>query len=119
MCQNNTFYKIDADCVGLLEENIPWALNRQWLDLLAKSGSPLFVSMQPSRITGEIADDLKKAFEINSKQTDIAKPLDWTYNDTPQVWEINGERVEYDFTMDSPIEMCKYTFVSLNSKLPF
>ena len=119
MCQNNTFYKIDADCVGLLEENIPWALNRQWLDLLAKSGSPLFVSMQPSRITGEIADDLKKAFEINSKQTDIARPLDWTYNDTPQVWEINGERVEYDFTMDSPIEMCKYTFVSLNSKLPF
>lgn len=60
MCQNNTFYKIDADCVGLMEKNIDWRLNRQWLDLLARSGSPLFVSMQPSQITDAIADDLKK-----------------------------------------------------------
>ena len=43
MCQNNTFYKIDADCVGLMEKNIDWRLNRQWLDLLARSGSPLFL----------------------------------------------------------------------------
>jgi alpha-galactosidase len=119
MCQNNTFYKIDADCVGLLEDNIPWALNRQWLDLLARSGSPLFVSMQPSRITGEIEVDLKRAFEINSKQTDVAKPLDWTYNDTPQVWDINGERIEYDFTMDCPITLSKNIYTSLSSSLPF
>ena len=119
MCQNNTFYKIDADCVGLLEDNIPWSLNRQWLDLLARSGSPLFVSMQPSRITDEIASDLKAAFETNSKQTDVAKPIDWTYNDTPQVWEINGERVEYDFTMDQPTALSKRTYTSLSGELPF
>lgn len=101
MCQNDTFYKIDADCVGLMGKNIDWKLNRQWLDLLAKSGSPLFVSMEPCQITKEIEKDLKEAFKVAAKQTDTAKPLDWTYNNTPQLWEINGETVHYDFIMNS------------------
>ena len=67
----------------------------------------------------EIASDLKAAFKINSEQTDVAKPLDWMYNDTPQVWDINGERVEYDFTMDCPISLSKRGYVSLSGALPF
>lgn len=108
MCQNDTFYKIDADCVGLLGKNIDWRLNRQWLDLLAKSGSPLFVSMQPSEITDEIAADLEKAFEANSVQNDVAIPLDWMYNNTPQSWLINGENVEYDFILDTYPTLTKH-----------
>lgn len=41
--QHNTFYHIDADCVGIFGM-IPWEKNRQWADVLAKSGTPLFVS---------------------------------------------------------------------------
>lgn len=100
MCQNDTFYKIDADCVGLMEKNIPWELNRQWLDLLAKSGSPLFVSMQPKQVTNEIFYELKKAFEINSRQEDVLEPLDWMYNNQPQKWCLNGEEINYDFVME-------------------
>ena len=35
MPQHGKFYACDADCVGLTSQ-IPWELNRQWLDLLAQ-----------------------------------------------------------------------------------
>jgi len=108
MCQNDTFYKVDADCVGLLGDKIPWKLNRQWLDLLARSGSPLFVSMQPSAITPEIFEDLKEAFKINSVQKETAEPLDWMYNNQPQRWLIDGKEVLYDFIMDDYPRMAGY-----------
>ena len=101
LCQNDSFYKIDADCVGILGERIDWKLNKQWLELLAKSGSPLFVSVQPSAMTEEMRADLKEAFAINSIQENEAEPLDWTYNNSPQQWMIDGERKEFDFVMDS------------------
>ena len=99
--QNGSFYAVDADCVGILEDNIPWSLNRQWLELLAKSGSPLFVSAQPSALTEEMKADLKKAFQINSIQKDVAIPLDWQYNNTPDRWLINEEKVTFDWIQNT------------------
>jgi len=101
LCQNNSFYKVDADCVGILGDRIDWKLNKQWLELLAKSGSPLFVSVQPSVMTEEMKRDLKEAFKINSIQENETEPLDWTYNNSPQRWMIDGEQKEFDFVMDS------------------
>ena len=108
ICQNDIFYKVDADCVGLMGDNIPWKLNRQWLDLLAKSGSPLFVSMQPSAITDEIKKDLKEAFKINSVQKEVLEPLDWMHNNQPHKWLIDGKETEYDFIMDSLPKLIGY-----------
>jgi len=103
MAQNGAFYVIDADCVGILDDNIPWELNGRWLDLLAKSGTPLFVSAKPESLTEEMKVALKEAFARSSVQTDVAQPLDWEYNKTPVVWSINGEVVEYDwFTEELP-----------------
>lgn len=101
LCQNNSFYKADADCVGVIKDKIDWKLNRQWLDLLAKSGTPLFVSLQPEAITDEMKSDLREAFKINSVQNDTAEPIDWLYNNQPCSWIINGEKTEYDFVMNS------------------
>ncbi len=101
LCQNDAFYKVDADCVGVMGDYIDWKLNRQWLDLLARSGSPLFVSLQPDKLTEEMKQDLTEAFRINSVQKDVAEPLDWQYNNQPQQWDISGDLVEYDFVMDS------------------
>ena len=42
MAQQDTFYQADADCVGITGK-VAWEKNRQWLDVLAKSGTPLFV----------------------------------------------------------------------------
>ncbi len=100
LCQNGAFYMVDADCVGVRDKTIPWSLNRQWLELLAKSGSPLFASIKPAELTEEMKADFIEAYKINSVQTDNAEPLDWTYNKEPQKWLINGEEVEYDFIED-------------------
>ena len=69
--------------------------------MLAKSGTPLFVSAQPQSLTDEMKEQLKKAYAINSVQKDIAEPVDWQYNKIPSVWMINGERVEYDWVLDT------------------
>lgn len=101
LCQNNAFYRVDADCVGILENYIDWKLNKQWMDLLSKSGSPLFVSIQPKALTEEMKKDLTEAFQRNSVQCDVAEPLDWEYNNSPQWWMINGEETKYNLVMDS------------------
>lgn len=41
--QHNKFYAVDGDCVGLTTD-ISWERNKQWLQLLAESGAPLFIS---------------------------------------------------------------------------
>lgn len=103
LAQNGAFYVVDADCIGILNDYIPWSLNSRWLELLSKSGTPLFVSARPASLTEEMKAALKEAFVRSSVQTDIAEPLDWEYNKTPMVWSFNGERVEYDwFTEELP-----------------
>ena len=99
--QNGRFYMIDADCVGILEHNIPWELNRQWLDLLARSGSPLFVSCQKGILSEKQENEVKKAFSISSVQKNKAIPQDWEYNTIPQKWIIDGELTEYDWFLQS------------------
>ena len=54
MPQHGAFFAVDADCVGQTAANsIPWEKNRQWLDLLAHSGTPLFVSFKRGSVTPE------------------------------------------------------------------
>ena len=94
LIQNDVFYVIDADCVGIMNK-IDWKLNKQWLDVLAKSSSPLFVSCDPYLVTDEIKNDLKEAFKINEKQNNICRPVDWLDKKLPTTWEIDGQLVKY------------------------
>ena len=96
LIQNDVFYKIDADCVGIMGL-ISWEKNKQWLDVLAKSGSPLFVSCDPKDATEEIKEDLRKAFIINEQQSNVCYPVDYSNNLLPNKWSIDGEIVEYDW----------------------
>ena len=50
--QHNTFYAADGDCVGLTTK-VPWEKNKQWLQLLAESSAPLFISAQPEALGEE------------------------------------------------------------------
>lgn len=95
LAQNEAFYMCDADCVGILEDNIPWEKNRQWLHLLSCSNSPLFVSCSKN-LTEEQKTDLSeayKAFHI----THTIKPVDIYENKTPSEWLIDGETVKYNW----------------------
>lgn len=101
LCQNRSFYMVDADCVGIYETHIDWELNRQWLDLLAHSGSPLFISAQPEAVTPSIATELSSALKANAIQSDCAEPIDWLYHMVPERWCINGKTQCYDFIQNS------------------
>ncbi len=96
LIQNGTFYMADADCVGI-SGAIGWAYNRQWLDVLARTGSPLFVSCKPGVLNADELAELKAAWAVNSVQKNEARPLDWMENETPALWEIDGEVVRYNW----------------------
>lgn len=92
MCQHNTFFAHDADCVGLTER-IPWALNRQWLELLAASGTPLFVS---AGWTGrEQRAALHDAFRRAAEPQTPAEPLDWMETTCPRAWRQGEEDLHF------------------------
>lgn len=95
LAQNGAFYVVDADCVGILDNNIPWEKNRQWLDVLSKSDTALFTSC--ATLTDEEKADIKKAYLEIQKDHSI-KPLDIFENLTPSAWEIDGEKVNYDWS---------------------
>lgn len=92
LAQNGAFYLVDADCVGILGDHIPWDKNRQWLDLLSKSGTALFVSC--NRADEQQTRDLRTAF-LAAQQPHTIVPLDWTDTKLPQRWLIDGEPVTY------------------------
>ncbi len=95
LAQNEAFYMCDADCVGILKSYIPWEKNKQWLDLLSYSNTPLFISCN-NTITEEMRRDIKKAYKTFNEPHDFA-PVDIFDTRVPKVWDIDGERVTYNW----------------------
>ncbi|MBR6410175.1 MAG: hypothetical protein IKS35_02190 [Clostridia bacterium] len=77
LMQNRTFFAADADCVGFLPNAIPWEQNLEWATLLAKSGSPLFISCAYGTLSGEQRAVMKELYVLASKQTEDPEPADW------------------------------------------
>ena len=96
LCQHDAFFAVDADCVGLTAE-IPWEKNRQWLDVLARSGTPLFVSADPAAVGPAQRDALEEAFARAAGIQPPAAPLDWLENTCPRRWRFGAEEVTYDW----------------------
>jgi alpha-galactosidase len=88
--QHNTFFAADPDCVGLTQD-VPWEMNAQWMDLVARSGTPLFVSIDPIVVGNEQEKALKDALAMAAKPQPIGEPLDWLETTCPQTWRFNGE----------------------------
>lgn len=103
LMQNGIFYMADADCVGITGA-ISWDLNKMWLDVLAKSGSPLFVSCKPGVLNESELADLKEGWKINSVQENTCRPLDWMENQYPERWLIDGEEVCYNWYTEEGID---------------
>ena len=93
LAQNEAFYMCDADCVGILDDNIPWEKNKQWLHLLSYSNTPLFVSCA-DKLTDEQKKDLTQAYRVYQDIHTI-KPIDIFENLTPSKWEIDNKIIEY------------------------
>jgi alpha-galactosidase len=100
MPQHGTFFAADADCVGLTPQ-VPWRLNRQWLDLLARSGTPLFVSPHPDALNDDTRAALREAFALAAAPQEPAEPLDWLATTCPRRWRFgDGEEVTYHWHHD-------------------
>jgi alpha-galactosidase len=92
--QHGAFYVADADCVGVTAA-VPWALNRQWLDLLARSGTMLFVSLAPDALGAEQRRDLREALALAATPQPLGEPLDWQRTVYPERWQLMGRERRY------------------------
>lgn len=96
MPHHHHFYSADGDCVGLTDA-VPWQKNRQWMQLLAESSTPLFISAQ-EKATGKTQQEfIKQSFAQASKPQPVAEPLDWLTNQFPQRWRLNGKEVRFNW----------------------
>lgn len=96
MPQHNAFYAHDADCVGITNQ-LDWNINRRWLDVLAKSGTPLFISIGDDAYTPQIKADITEAFKMAVSNSDVSRPVDWMENRIPQTWESAFGRDSYEW----------------------
>jgi len=96
IAQNNHFYATDGDCVGLTKE-IAWARNKQWMHLLAESGTPLFISAEPEALGEEQRQFIKTCFAKAAKKQPAGEPLDWLTNQRPAKWMLNGREVIFNW----------------------
>ena len=83
--QHGAFFALDADCVPITTET-PWACNRQWLDLVARSGTVLMVSPQPAAMGPEQREAVRAAFEIATSGSETIAD-NWQNNTTPDRWQ--------------------------------
>jgi alpha-galactosidase len=94
--QHGAFFAADADCVGITSK-VPWHFNQQWMDLLARSGTPFFVSVNPAEINkGQqkvIGEALRRAAIIQP----LGEPIDWLDSTTPEHWRFGNEEQVYDW----------------------
>jgi alpha-galactosidase len=80
--------------------DIPWSLTRQWLDLVARSGTALFISVDPAAIQAEHKPAIKAALAEAAHTHPAAAPLHWTDTMTPQDWNLDGKPVRYNWYED-------------------
>ena len=76
---------------------VPWEKNRQWLDLLAGSGTPLFVSVAPDSLNAEQKAELRAALETASKPLPAAEPLSWLNDCCPAKWRFGTKEKRYSW----------------------
>ena len=97
MVQHETFYEADGDCVGLTKD-VPWTKNKQWMELLAKSSAPLFISAQPDAVGEEQKEFIKQSFINAARPQPIAEPVDWLTNSLPSKWKLDSQEVDFDWS---------------------
>lgn len=96
MPQHRIFYDCDADCAPITDE-IDWRLSSSWLDVLSRSGTPLFVSIDPRKAGAEQKQAVREAFRRAATNTEPAEPLDWQETTAPRIWRSAYGVAEYDF----------------------
>ena len=94
--ENGTLFAADPDCAGLAEAGaIPWEKNRQWIDLLGRSGMPMFISWRRTLADANVRAALADALRLASTPRPTAEALDWMENPVPTRWRTSSGPVSY------------------------
>ena len=85
--ENGTLFAADPDCAGLVSEGaIPWEKNRQWIDLLSRSGMPFFISWRRSLADGTVRKEISRAFCRAARSNRTVQAVDWFKTSVPHRW---------------------------------
>ena len=97
--QHNRFFTVDADCVPCTPQT-PWELNQRFLELVARSGTALFLSIDPTARTERSDRALSDGIRLALSGGDASgiEPLDWLVNTTPNAWRTGNESIHYDWS---------------------
>ena len=98
LAQHGAFFTLDADCVPSTR-GTDWALNRQFLDLISRSGTALFVSVDPATRTDAVDADLSVALRraLDGGEPGGVEPLDWLQSTAPARWRCGDAERRYDW----------------------
>jgi len=97
LCQHGTFFQLDADCVALTRD-VPWSLTRQWLDVVARSKTVLFISPDPSVVGPEQKNALREAFALLAADAGPAEAASVFHGTTPEIWRSKGGEKQYSWS---------------------
>jgi alpha-galactosidase len=99
--QHRVMFTVDPDCVPCTPAT-DWALNRQFLDLVARSGTALFVSVDPAARNPAADADLRAAVRtaLDGGEPGGIEPVDWLADTTPRHWRSADRDLAY--TWDEP-----------------
>jgi alpha-galactosidase len=97
--QHRSFFCVDADCVGITQA-IPWEMNQQWLDLLASTGTALFVSPAEDSVGMQQRVALKEAFALVTSPQAVAEPVDFFHETTPTAWRTGEKAKKYHWCLE-------------------
>ncbi len=98
LAQHGAFFTVDADCVPSTPVT-DWSLNRRFLDLVSRSGTALFVSVDPTTRTDAVDADLSVALRraLDGGQPGGVEPLDWLQTTSPSRWRCGEQEIRYDW----------------------
>jgi alpha-galactosidase len=94
--QHGTFFAVDAD-VAPVNATLPWKSAVQWLRLVAASGTPLFVSVDPDLRDPAGLAEVENALALASSARAVAEPLDWMDTLWPTRWVLDGREQTFDW----------------------
>lgn len=99
LAQHGRFFTADADCVPATPAT-PWVLNRQFLELVAASGTALFLSLDPRALDREVGRDVEDAVAValDGGVAGGVEPLDQLYSTTPRRWRIGDQERVFDWS---------------------
>jgi alpha-galactosidase len=94
--QHRTFFLLDPDCAPLTK-SVPVEMTRQWLDLVARSGTVLFVSADPATVSAEEKTLLKNALAIAAQIQPEPAPIAWMDTMFPDRWRLGNTVTRYNW----------------------